>query len=311
MSRSADISETTLDEEGVNTVEINEAPPEHDHDHDPAAVISDEDLDRLIATEGQAANPETNGHADPKQDHPGLRRPDPTGAPVVAVCGVSGGAGASTLTLLLGFAAAAQGRGGVLIADTGGSGASLAAIAKNRSQHSLTSAAHAHRLGILEPAAAFTTLGPDLRLIGREPELSGDELGDLDPELCDLLADAQEAHFAVFVDCGRLETAAQIEVARQATHIVWVTEGSATGARKARAVLDSTSITGSQADILFVRGRSEGLDLKAEREIRMAAEEADALLLFSPNAGDVVAQGIEATATRIVQPLRVALGRIL
>lgn len=261
---------------------------------------------------------ETNGHSAATREQLGqstggysLRVPDPLGPPVVAVCGLGGGAGATTMTLMLGYAAAAQDRGGVLVADTGGAGANLASIAKKRSEHSLTSAAHAQRLGVLRPETAFTEISQDLRLIGREPDLAGDDLEDLAPELADLLADAQEAHLAVFVDCGRLEKEAQIEVARHATHIVWVTTGNATGARKARAMFDSMSLAGSRADLLIVRADRDGLDLKAEREMRLAAEEADALLIFCPAAGDVVSQGINTTATRMAHQLRVALGRIL
>ena len=214
--------------------------------------------------------------------------------------------------MMLGFAAAAQDREAVLVADTGGSGANLAAFANQRSDHSLTSAANANRLGVLDGSTMFTELSPRLRLIGREPDLAGDNLADLGPELADLLTDAQEAHLAVFVDCGRLESEAQVEVARNATHIIWITTGDATGARKARASVESTSLAGAQSDFLLVRAaRGKGLTLKAEREIRRAAEEADAMLVFCPDAGDIVEQGIEATATRIAHELRVTLARIL
>lgn len=103
-----------------------------------------------------------------------VRALDPVGSPVVAVCGLNGGAGTSTFTMLLAYAAAQQNRGPVLLTDLGGPSASIAAYLSKRGSHSLASAANAHRAGLFgaDGRVPFAQLPNGLRLMAREPGLA-------------------------------------------------------------------------------------------------------------------------------------------
>src|SRR5207248_6304641 len=57
--------------------------------------------------------------------------------PMLAVCGLAGGAGATTLAYLVALAAAEQDDGPVLVADTGGPSGGLARLAGVATSHSL------------------------------------------------------------------------------------------------------------------------------------------------------------------------------
>lgn len=250
-----------------------------------------------------------------EQDLPeSVRALDPVGSPVVAVCGLNGGAGTSTFTMLLAYAAAQQNRGPVLLTDLGGPSASIAAYLSKRGAHSLASAANAHRAGLLgaDGRMPFAQLPNGLRLMAREPGLADDVIGDPDdPFVYDLLIDAQEDHFATFVDCGRLEQPGEMSVAEHATHIIWVVDGNPAAIRRARAALNALSYRGSRSSILVVRvDETAPLSDSTEKGIRLAADAADADMIMCPVAGDVVEQGLGQTARRAIQPVKAALGRI-
>ncbi|HEX6022902.1 MAG TPA: hypothetical protein VFZ00_12955, partial [Solirubrobacter sp.] len=132
------------------------------------------------------AHPTLNRHAEPHIDTaaahtdrhaPGTR---PTTAPLVAIAGVCGGAGASTLSYLLARHAAAHGPGPVLVCDTGGATGGLAALAAVSSSRTLTETAvlAAGRAGESGPRAPWTvvpgTRGHQLRVIGTGPRLRTD-----------------------------------------------------------------------------------------------------------------------------------------
>lgn len=243
-----------------------------------------------------------------------VRALDPAGSPVVAVCGLSGGAGTSTFTMLLAYAAAQQHRGPVLLTDLGGPSASIAAYLSKRGAHSLASAANAHRAGLFgaDGQPPFAQLPNGLRLMAREPGLADDVIADSDDAyVYDLLIDAQEDHFATFIDCGRLEQPGEMSVAEHATHIIWVVDGTPAAIRRARAALNALSYRGSRSSILVVRvDGSEPLSDTTEKGIRLAADSADADMIMCSDAGDIVEQGMAKTARNAIQPVKAALGRI-
>lgn len=291
--------------EGPEVIEEDPVSPEADDEADYGDVEAPEPVD------AEADTPD----ADPVAEVEKLRALDPAGSPIVAVCGLSGGAGTSTFAMLLAYAAAQQKRGPVLLADLGGPSASMAAYLSKRAAHSLASAANSHRAGLFgaDGKPPFAELSNDLRLMAREPGLADDELSSsADPFLYDLLVDAQEDHFATVVDCGRLEQLSEVAVAEHATHIVWVVSGEPAPARRARAALKSLPFRGSKSSILVVRTDDQApLSDRTATDIRHAADSADADIILCSDAGDVVAQGIARTATRAILPVKAALGRIL
>ena len=310
--------EDVTDLESGSIAEDFEAPEEVDTvapEPDPSPNGT-EDVEEF--TPPEPVNHDPQGEADPQPDsmvdEPTRRVLDPAGAPVVAVCGLNGGAGTTTFAMLLAFAASKQKRGAVLLSDLGGPSASMAAYLSKRGGHSLASAANAHRAGLLgtDGKAPFAEVSNSLRLMAREPGLADDEIStSTDPYIYDLLVDAQEDHYATVIDCGRLERPGEEAVAEHATHIVWVVEGNPAAARRARAALRAIPYRGSRSSVLVVRVPGDGsFNDRAEKDVRHAADDADADIVLCSDAGDVVGQGLERTAKRAIQPVKATLGRV-
>jgi Flp pilus assembly CpaE family ATPase len=121
------------------------------------------------------------------------------GGPLVAVCGLVGGAGASTLAYLLARRAARHSSAPVLLAELGQQGglAALAGTAGPLGLRELARAVEEER----EPGRAFAELPGGLRLVasGRPAVDAASSTAGLGR----LLADAREAHGLVVVDAGQ------------------------------------------------------------------------------------------------------------
>lgn len=207
-------------------------------------------------------------------------------AQLLAVCGVSGGVGTSTLALLTAMYVQHVATAPILLCDTGGPNASLAQLTEQRSHLSLSRAATAigaDSLGV----PLFAALTPKLRLIASEPEL--DEAPDPDG-LARLLHDARSAHPVTVADCGTLQRPVERTVAEQATSILWVARGSALGARRARAVLRSLPLRAEQEILAVCAG--EERDGAVERELMRAAELRNASLVFVPRLPEISSAGL-------------------
>ena len=99
--------------------------------------------------------------------------------PLLAVCGLCGGAGASTIAYLTALAAARRGTGAVLVADTGGPTGGISHYAGVQAPRSLTELAeHVHADSVRQPVA---TTRDGLRVLATEPRLThtceGEALG--------------------------------------------------------------------------------------------------------------------------------------
>jgi Flp pilus assembly CpaE family ATPase len=207
---------------------------------------------------------------------------------LVAVCGIGGGAGTSTLAFLTAMYVQRFASEPILLCDTGGPGASLALLAEKASQLSLPQAATvigADALGV----PLFVSVTAKLRLIAREPQLDDPP----DPDgLSRLLFDARSAHPLTIVDCGTLQRPVERAVAEQATSIVWVTQGSPAGARRAQSALRSLPLNADR-EILAVCA-SEERDRVVEHELMSAAELRGASLVFVPALRDAFEGGLDA-----------------
>ena len=123
---------------------------------------------------------------------------DEPGGPLVAVCGLVGGAGTSTLALCLARQAAHESAAPVLLTELDGSSAGLAVLAGHATRARLRELAQQVADG-QAPARSFVELEPGLRLLAAPPRRGAET----EPEhLRALLREARAAHGLVVVDCG-------------------------------------------------------------------------------------------------------------
>lgn len=158
---------------------------------------------------------------------------DRLGGPVVAICGLAGGVGSSTLALALARQAAADSRTPVLLADAAGT-AGLASMAGARSPQSLGAIARALADGD-QPKETFIEFPSGLRLIATDPER---------PTTVEtaavhgLLAQAKEAHGLVVIDCGTAWMANDAALGC-ASCVVWAMTATASGLSAAQRIVAS------------------------------------------------------------------------
>ena len=217
----------------------------------------------------------------------GLAFDEPRG-PLVAVCGLVGGAGASTLALCLARQAAHESAAPVLLTELDGSSAGLAVLAGQASALCLRDLAQqvADRQ---PPARSFVELEPRLRLLASPPRRGAETK----PEhLRALLRDARAAHGLAIVDCGTDWDAAG-PVLNEASHIVWALPATRTALARAQALLDSDILPrpGGWRELLA----ATALDPRSTASVRalrhLAGQRCDRLVLIPHSAalarGDV------------------------
>jgi Flp pilus assembly CpaE family ATPase len=209
-------------------------------------------------------------------------RPFPTRGALLAVCGLCGGAGASTLAYLLGRHVARAGEP-VLVCDAGGSTGGLAVYARVRSPRSLPRLADAVARREDLAAGLFADGGDGLRVIAGEPEADGD--GDAQG-LARILADARSAHRLTIADCGTLSRRSERQALAAASHVAWVVPVGAGAVRRGRRVLALVPVEPERPELLVARQ-----DVREERapltELRAAAGERRAPLVLMPHVDDL------------------------
>jgi Flp pilus assembly CpaE family ATPase len=208
-------------------------------------------------------------------------------SPLLAVCGIGGGVGTSTLAFLTAAYLQHSAPAPILLCDTGGPTASLASLTEKHSQLSLPQAASAIAADALG-VPLFVSLTAKLRLIAREPDF--DDAPDL-YGLTRLLGDARSAHPVTIVDCGSLQRPVERLVAEEASSILWVTQGSPVAAKRARALLRSLPLRADR-EILAVRAGDER-DSATEHELMSAAGLRGASLVFVPSLPELVGTGLK------------------
>jgi MinD-like ATPase involved in chromosome partitioning or flagellar assembly len=211
---------------------------------------------------------------------------DEPGGPLVAVCGLVGGAGTSTLTLLLARAAAAGSGAPVLLTEDDPLHAGLAVLAGRATPHALLELAQ-RVADDAAPAETFVELEPGLRLVAAVPQ----HAPAADPDAVrSLLGEARAAHGLVIVDCGTSWSADSPALAA-ATHILWSIPATRGGLASARALLDSDGMppAGRVPEVLVATARTPrpGVSVRALR--RLAAQRCERLALIPHS--DVVARG--------------------
>jgi Mrp family chromosome partitioning ATPase len=205
----------------------------------------------------------------------------PRPAPLLAVCGICGGAGASTFAYLIALAAARESTHPVLVADTGGPTGGLAAMAGVEAPHSLPELADHVAAGVTPRDGLYATDRSGVRVLATGPEFRSSEAP---KQLTQLLVHARETHELTVVDCGTLARPEDRAAAVAATHLAWVMPATKHGAARAQRVLVAAPEI-QATEILVARRevRQQKAPLHALR--RIAAEHHAPLVLVPHLAG--------------------------
>lgn len=164
---------------------------------------------------------------------------DEPGGPVLAVCGLAGGAGTTTLAWLLARHAARESAAAVLICEPEALAAGLADRAGAASTTALGELARLADAGERPTTGAFADLGDGLRLIGAAPRQAHPAPA---AALARVLSDARAAHGLVVCDCRTLDHPASATLIAGATHVLWTLPATPTATRQARAMVDARSL---------------------------------------------------------------------
>jgi Flp pilus assembly CpaE family ATPase len=214
----------------------------------------------------------------------------PVAAPLLAVAGLCGGAGASTLAFLAARHAARAGERPVLVADTGGPSGGLAACARVAVARSLPRAAAA--IAAHEPLGAglFADAGDGLRVMASAPEPPVDVAA---AAAARVLKDARGAHRLTVVDCGLPGGALEQQVLETATHLAWVLPATLGGARRARRTLELFAPRTDRREVVVARHDAAGATVPLSLLKELAASRRAPLLLV-PHIPDLAEQPPEA-----------------
>jgi MinD-like ATPase involved in chromosome partitioning or flagellar assembly len=225
--------------------------------------------------------------------------------PLLAVCGLAGGSGVTTLSYLIALAAVRQWLDPVLVADTGGPSGGLAACAGVEVPRSLGELAQQLAAGVPLGGGIYATGRDGLRVLATRPEFSSCSA---DHQVSVLLAHAREAHGLSVIDCGTLTRAAEQTAAAAATHIAWVLTATADGVSRGRRVLEAAPRMAGKELIVArndVREPSSPL-----RQLRRIAAKRRALLVLLPHATGLEAGRIEAGVEAAHVPVQAILGAL-
>lgn len=151
------------------------------------------------------------------------------GGPLVALCGLTGGAGTSTLALLLARQAAAESSAPVLLAEADPLRPGLAALAGCATPRPLIALARELDDDRV-PRETFLELAPGLRLIAAVPQACASPSPDA---VRALLGQARDAHGLTLVDCGTHWSTGD-PVLAAATHMIWTVAATPTGLARAQ-----------------------------------------------------------------------------
>jgi len=231
-------------------------------------------------------------------------------APLLAVCGVCGGAGVSTLSYLVARYAVTRGFGHVLVCDTGGPAAGLAAIARVESTWSLSELSDRLARDLPLTSAPFardeSTRGPggELRIIASRPRLSGpDDLSALQAILS--MARSDGVHALNVVDCGTLQRPADRIALQAASHVAWVLPATPNGVRRGQRLLAAIEPRPGRRELLVAR-RERRIVPPRLHAAKALARQRHAPLILLPELPDVVEH-----AARALELAQVGLQAIL
>lgn len=211
---------------------------------------------------------------------------DELGGPLVAVCGLAGGAGTTTVALLLAHHAAAASTAPILLTEADPLRPGLAALTGAATAHPLIDLAQ-QTANDNTPTETFLELEPGLRLIAATPRRNTTtDAGAVRA----LLDEARAAHGLVIVDCATTWTPDSPPLAA-ATHILWMTPASPGGLARARALLDSELMPapGRAVEALVATAHQPRARVSVRALRRLAAQRCERLILIPHS--DAIARG--------------------
>lgn len=207
---------------------------------------------------------------------------DQPGGPLVAICGLTGGAGTTTLALLLAQQAARHSAAPILLSESQADRAGLASITGHSTPIGL--AALARRIADDQtPTETFAELEPRLRLIAAAPGTADDARPDA---LRALLAQAHDAHGLVIIDCANPSGAAPA-VLDAASHIIWVLPATRPGLASGAALLASGVLPppGRACEVLVATAREPHRAVSVRALRKLAAVRCERLVLMPYSSG--------------------------
>jgi MinD-like ATPase involved in chromosome partitioning or flagellar assembly len=179
-------------------------------------------------------------------------------APLLAVCGVCGGAGTTTIATLVARAAAAEGH--VLLMDTGALTSGLSLLTCVETPWSLLEVSDllardpSLALGLWDVASSDRF---ELRVIAGGIDVRPD----CDPARLESALDILRSHFAhslVVVDCGTLQRNTDRTVLHAASHVAWVLPDSHRGLRQATRLCRRIRPRATARELLITRRHGAG-----------------------------------------------------
>lgn len=200
--------------------------------------------------------------------------PATTVAPIVAVVGLHGGAGTSTVAALLAYASA----GRAALCDVGGPTATLWRRAD--SGHSLAAAADALARDALQPPLAVQGPGETTVVAGRPQLLPGH---DVTEGMRTILGQAATRHALVLVDCGCRSHPAQASALALCDQVVWVADLTVIAIDQITAVLSAGHDGAPARQYIAARGAAGRSHLK---DLRRVASESVAPIALLEDVGD-------------------------
>ena len=225
--------------------------------------------------------------------------------PLLAVCGLCGGAGASTLAYLTALAAARSSTGAVLLADTGGPSDGISRYAGVETPRSLSEVSELLAAG-LPVGQLLATTRDGLRVLATGPRLAADCARD-GIEL--LLDHARRRYALTVIDCGTLARQADQIALAKASHVAWVLPATAGAVDRGRKTLDALAPHPSGREMLLARHMPSDRR-RTMRGLRGLARERRTPLILLPALPEITA-GNPTTLLETAQvPLQAILGAL-
>lgn len=228
------------------------------------------------------------------------------GGPMLAVVGLCGGAGATTLAYLTAAAAAIESTAPVMLTDLGGPSAGVASYAQVPCAQSFTAIAEHLARGDRPPGTPFSVGEFGMRLVASGPELDAPVA---DESAAALLTQAMAAHALTVVDCGQLTRAVERVAAEHATHVAWVLPATTAGLRRGSALLDAIGKAACGGELVIARHDHES-HRPPLLELATLADQRGAPLVLVPHLDDLADADTEDVLEQAALPLQ-ALGGVL
>lgn len=229
------------------------------------------------------------------------------GGPLLAVVGVAGGAGTTSIAYLVAATAARESRGTpVMVCDLGGPQAGMRHLAKVSSAASVVDVARFLGEGKRPKGSPFAAGEFGVRVIATGPELDQPVP---DEGVIRLIGDARKAHGLTVVDCGTLTRHSERIVLAMATHIMWVMPATQHGVQRAASLFEVLTQFLPGKEVVFARQDING-DRAAVTNIVQLAEARNATVVLMPHLDTLAEHDTEETIEDAATGLQ-AIGTVL